>query len=244
MKILSKSISYLLNIERYDLDDVFTQLTSSSGLIISYVLATSKSSKLISLELIAKHEEIGVIEKWYNRFCQESFANTFHGLKDFLEAYDYNDFGMWIAKVLYKGVEVTISGDRDNTELGVSYPKEIKLNLLPLLSEVESSTYQYNDYDKSVLNMLKTKYNLSEKRAVLTIQKLLKHKDIYDEFVSVSMSGNYTDEASAVSAEGYTAQALESNYPLSLLGAYNYLIYLRESPEEAIDDLKKGLPRR
>ena len=120
----------------------------------------------------------------------------------------------------------------------------MQLNLLSLLSEVESSTYEYNAYDKHVLNMLETKFRMSEKRSVLAVQKLLAHKDIYDEFVLTATSGQYTKESGAVSVEGYTAEALSSNYPLSMLGAYNYLIYLRESPKEALEDLKNGLPRR
>ena len=92
--------------------------------------------------------------------------------------------------------------------------------------------------------MLKTDFKMSEKRAVLAVQKLLSHKDIYDEFVLVATSGKYAKESSAVSVEGYTAEMLNSNYPLSVLGAYNYLIYLREAPKEALEDLKKGLPRK
>ena len=44
--------------------------------------------------------------------------------------------------------------------------------------------------------------------------------------------------------EEFTAQNLATNYPLSALGSYNYLIYLREIPEKALADLKAGLPIR
>ena len=47
-----------------------------------------------------------------------------------------------------------------------------------------------------------------------------------------------------IKVEGLTAQHLATNYPLSALGAYNYLIYLREMPEIALADLKAGLPTR
>lgn len=47
-----------------------------------------------------------------------------------------------------------------------------------------------------------------------------------------------------IKVEGFTAQHLATNYPLSALGAYNYLIYLREMPEKALADLKAGLPTR
>lgn len=244
MKILSKSIGNLSNIERYDLHDVFSQSTTCRGLTVCYAIAICESSKFSSLDLKAKHEEIGIPEKWHRKYSRESFATSFPTIKEFLDIYDNDDFGRWTIYTVYQNIEVTISGERGKTEIGVSYPKEVQLNLLALLSEVESSTYEYNDYDKHVLNMLETKFRMSEKRSVLAVQKLLAHKDIYDEFVLTATSGQYTKESGVVSVEGYTAEALSSNYPLSMLGAYNYLIYLRESPKEALEDLKNGLPRR
>ena len=37
---------------------------------------------------------------------------------------------------------------------------------------------------------------------------------------------------------------LVEDFSLSPLGAYNYLIYLRENPQNALADLKAGLPRK
>ena len=244
MKIVSKSIGHLSNIERYDLHDAFSQSATNRGLAICYAIAICKDSSLVSLDLKAKHEEIGVIEKWHKKYSHDSFTSIFHEIKEFLDIYDKDDFGRWILNIMYQNIEVIISGERDKTEIGVSYPKERTLNLLPLLSEAESSTYRFNDYDKQVISMLKIEFGMSEKRAVLAIQKLLTHKDIYDEFDSSIKSGKYAKESSAISVEGYTAEMLNVNYPLSLIGAYNYLIYLRESPKEALEDLKKGLPRK
>ena len=244
MKIVSKSIGHLSNIERYNLNDVFFESTTNCGLVVCYAMVICKSLTLVSLDLGAKHEEIGVVEKCHKKYYCESFYTAFHGLEEFLDLYDNNDFGRWTLSGVYQNIEVTISGERGKTEIGVSYPKERKLNLLPLLSEVEYITYEFSNYDKQILGILKSDFKMSEKRAVLAIQKLLSHKDIYDEFVLVEMSGKYAKESSAVAVEGYTAELLNTNYPLSLLGAYNYLICLRESPKEALEDLRKGLPRK
>ena len=244
MKIVSKEIYYGYNSQRYDLNETFSKSVSNKGLVICFALAICENSKMISLELEAKTEEVGTPSKWYKKYSYESFISAFTSVEDFLASYDNADFGTWRLTTVYNNAEIGISGSRNNTEIGLSYPESKRLNLLPWLSEVESSTFEFNDYDKRVLGMLKTEFRMSEKRAVLSIQKLLAHKDIYDEFVLVALSGKYAKESSAVSVEGYTAESLNSNYPLSLLGAYNYLIYLRESPKEALDDLKKGLPRK
>lgn len=85
---------------------------------------------------------------------------------------------------------------------------------------------------------------MTDKRAVLAIQKLQVYKEIYDEFVLAITTGKYANKLNAITVEGYTAEKLNTDFPLSLLGAYNYLIYLRESPKEALEDLRKGLPRK
>ena len=45
-----------------------------------------------------------------------------------------------------------------------------------------------------------------------------------------------------IKCEGYSAEELCNTTILKPLGAYNYLIYLRDNPEEALANLKAGLP--
>lgn len=81
---------------------------------------------------------------------------------------------------------------------------------------------------------------LSQTRTEKAYEKIAKHADIRKEFYQYIMN----DEAftpNPIKVEGFTAQYLVDNYPLSVLGAYNYLIYLREMPEKALADLKAGL---
>lgn len=244
MKIISKNAGYLSNIERYDLCDIFSESAPVNGLIICYALATCKDSKFISLDLRAKHEEIGVAEQWHKKYTVSSFEGSFDSIKKFISTFDTDDFGLWTITILYQNTEVIVSGEKGETEVGVSYSKEKKLNLLPLLSGVETDTYSYNQYDKQILNLLKADFRMTEKRAVLALKKLQTHQDIYDEFVLVATTKKYTSKDRAITIEGLTAEKLNSDFPLSVIGAYNFLIYLRENPKEALEDLKKGLPRR
>ena len=230
--------------QRFSLNNLFSTSANNKGLIICYALATCPKVKMVSLELEADFEEIGVPTAWHNWHNNETFTVAYKTIHDFLDVYDHDDFGIWDLTVIYQNIEISISGRRTETEIGLSYSDEKKINLLPLLYEVETSTFGYNDYDKTIIDLLKNEYRMSEKRAVLTVQKLLSHKDIYDEFVMTATSGEYADRSSAIKAEGFTAEALNTEYPLSLLGAYNFLIYLRESPEAALEELKKGLPKK
>ena len=93
-----------------------------------------------------------------------------------------------------------------------------------------------------VIGYLCSECKMSENRAKNVLKGLAKHKDIYLEFAEYVKSGKFVNEA--VTIEGYTAEQLHSNYPLSVVGAYNYLVYLVEEPEKAIADLKAGLPRK
>lgn len=243
MKTVSRSNDRLSYIERYDLQDIFVQPSTSYGLIICYTLAMYKNLTLVSLELKAKHEENGVPEAWFDKYSYASFVNEFHDLKKFLDCYDRDDFGSWTANVIYRHAEVLIIGDKKSTEVRVSYSKDRILNIFSLLSEIEQSTFKFNNYDSNILNILKNRYNMSEKRAALTIHDFIEYEDIYKEFTTVITSGRYAEPSSAVNIEGYTAELLVFKYPLSLVGAYDYLIYLRESPEKALKELKKSLPR-
>lgn len=244
MKIVSKSVGQLSNIEHYDLCDTFSDSGANKGLIICYVISTCKSARLVSLELWARHEEIGTAGKWCKKYTAASFGSSFDTIDSFISAYNNDDFGRWTATIIHQNIEVIISGEKEKTQIVASYPKDRKLNLLPLLSGVETTSYEYNRYDKEVMSIVKSEFRMTDKRAVLAIQKLQAYPEIYDEFVLALATGKYANELSAITVEGFTAEKLNTDFPLSLLGAYNYLIYLRESPKEALEDLRKGLPRK
>lgn len=55
---------------------------------------------------------------------------------------------------------------------------------------------------------------------------------------------NQTIIEDGIIEHGYYASKLVEEFPLSPLGAYNYLIYLREDPEHALANLKAGLPKK
>ena len=83
---------------------------------------------------------------------------------------------------------------------------------------------------------------MSEKRAQNIIKDLGRHKEVYYEFAYYVKNKHFSQDSIIV--EGYTAEQLYNNYPLSVIGAYNYLVYLLEEPKEALSNLKAGLPRK
>jgi len=75
------------------------------------------------------------------------------------------------------------------------------------------------------------------------LKQLKSYEDILMEFYDYVLLDEFPKDR-AVVIYGYTAQKLCEKFSLSVLGAYNYLIYLREYPDEALADLERALPRK
>lgn len=87
-----------------------------------------------------------------------------------------------------------------------------------------------------VINVLEK----NQEQAKKAYEKLCNHKDIRNEFYNYVMNEEFPKEG-AISVEEYTAEQLCKITMLNPLGSYNYLIYLRENPNEALASLKAGL---
>ena len=97
--------------------------------------------------------------------------------------------------------------------------------------------------DSDVLRYLRDDEKMTDKVAFQIIGKLERHPDILEEFRQWIGSKDFP-RGTAISIEGYTAERLVTSTYLRPVGAYSYLIYLREKPKEALEDLKRGLPRK
>lgn len=84
--------------------------------------------------------------------------------------------------------------------------------------------------------------SFTQDRVKKTYENLSRHPDIRNEFYLYVLEGKFPTGLLAV--EGFTAEHLTNNYPFSPLGAYNYLIYLREMPQQALAFLQTGLPSK
>ena len=79
-------------------------------------------------------------------------------------------------------------------------------------------------------------------------EKLCKYQDIRNEFYNYVMNEEFPKENiikwmnQPEFKRVYSAEELCNTTILKPLGAYNYLIYLRDNPEEALANLKAGLP--
>lgn len=127
---------------------------------------------------------------------------------------------------------------------GFSFETEA-IEYVQQLFEKKVKALEGNSDIERAIRYIQDKYQYSEKRATLFAKQIYKHDEIFDEFFNYMRIGKFRKkDRTKVNVLGYTAEQLHDEYGLSPLGAYNYLIYLIEEPKEAMEDLKKGLPRK
>ena len=102
-----------------------------------------------------------------------------------------------------------------------------------------------NSKEEMLIRYIQNKYGYTEKKAVSTVNQMHFHDEVFEEFYNFARIGKFCKkDKSKTEVHGYTAEVLSQEYNLSPLGAYNYLVYLIEEPEQALADLKAGLPTR
>lgn len=102
-----------------------------------------------------------------------------------------------------------------------------------------------NSKEEMLCRYVMRQYGYSEKRTKIMIDRMMQYNDIFEEFFNYARIGKFQKkDKSKTEVCGYTAEKLNRDFNLSPLGAYNYLVYLKEEPQQAVADLKAGLPRK
>ena len=242
MKIISKrEKGYRFYSETYDLNGAYAgKKDVPIGVLILYALV--KNCDIVFTELTAEAE--GELGEPHN-ILKVSDMSMFSCLDELTNTFSSQDLFIWELKCNYKNSDIYITGRTYGSILGIRSPLTSSVNLLPLMSEAETATYCYHDYDHATIELIKNKFKMNQKVTIQTLIEMEKQKDIFDEFMDCIREDSFVfPYVDAVSVEGFTAPYLHENYPLSEIGAYNYLIYLRNNPEQAKKDLKNGLPRK
>lgn len=86
--------------------------------------------------------------------------------------------------------------------------------------------------------------SVSPNRMDAKVKEFSRHTDIYEVLINYILAGEQFEETVSVAVEGYTAKRLMNETILTPIGAFGYLVYLREKPKEALADLKANLPHR
>ena len=156
-----------------------------------------------------------------------------------VERYDKNYVRFWGGSAESMPCEIPVSkADVERVFGDASVISELISNAMKEIWWTPDSFYKIG-ISEYLLHHMK----LSQTRVEKSYDKIARHDDICEEFYQYIMDDE-TFVSNPIEVEGFTAQQLTTDYPLSILGAYNYLIYLREMPEKALADLKAGLPTK
>lgn len=115
-------------------------------------------------------------------------------------------------------------------------------------NEILSRRYlalQGNSKEEMLCRFIQHKFGYSKEKSKTVVDQMSPYADIIDEFFNYARVGKcYKKDKTKTEVCGYTAERLITEYNLSPLGAYNFLVYLKEDPECALKDLAAQLPRK
>lgn len=87
-------------------------------------------------------------------------------------------------------------------------------------------------------------YSMSEQKATDIWNNLKRDMHVLFEFKYYVANNEFVPDKFCYKVRGYSAEQLYNATSLTTLGAFNYMVYLKKRPQEALANLKKGLPRR
>ena len=145
-------------------------------------------------------------------------------------------------------------GDRNNVDIMYEELSENKIFeefYQEVLERLHSLGYVTMHVSKQVIqtseeyvcNFLQKKYSISKFDAKDIWNDLKYDFHVLNEVKYFALNDKFVPSNDCYKVEGYSAQDIYEKTYLTEIGAYNYLIYLKADPEQALKDLKNGLPR-
>ena len=121
-----------------------------------------------------------------------------------------------------------------------------------LLADIENAGFVNRSITRNVIqtsksyvcDFLQKKYSISKSDAEGSWEYLLYDFRILNEVKYFALNNDFVSEKHCVKIRGYSARDIYEKTYLTEIGAYNYLIYLEKNPEQALENLRKGLSRK
>lgn len=199
-----------------------------------------------------------VLDRFYG---SEKYRETYDHWLFLARKKDYNEFAWEISKATLEAYKMDANVEKADVEyMEKAVAAQFKRYLLKQLYVFGMVPEKYipnwffglfhsylkveeSKRDIMIKNYLIEHCDMSNQRADNALKKLSSHIDILAEFYFYVKNKRFK-EFNPITVKKISAKQLVDSTYLSPVGAYNYLIYLRESPKEALEDLKKGLPRK
>ena len=190
-------------------------------------------------DFIKKLEEYGIV---INGYKYQIVIGELRPVSYYLGI--YKEDGKWlIYEVGDRGSIVYYYKGTDENEAFDKFYNDILIRLDDLGYMSKSITEDVIQTSKAyVCSFLQKKYNISESDAKDIWNDLKYDFHLLNEVKYFALNGKFVPSNDCYRVEGYSAQDIYKKTYLTEIGAYNYLIYLRKHPKQALKDLKNGLP--
>ena len=190
-------------------------------------------------------------EKFYKKL-QEYGIN----LDRYQIAIDYKTREMYYTGIYKDGNKWIVYNVGDRNEVSIFYEGNESTAYMyiygALLADIENAGFVNRSITRNVIQTLKSyvcdflqkKYSISKSDAEDTWAYLLHDFRILNEVKYFALNNKFVPEKHCVKIRGYSAQDIYDKTYLTEIGAYKYLIYLEKNPEQALENLRKGLSRK
>lgn len=183
-----------------------------------------------------------VRKKFVGKVNGENFFTNPSLIINTLGYYPYNDTWRVFITDEERGLELTTS-DFSDEESAIKYLIELCENQAFFHYRSESIA-NFEEKETIIFNHLQAEYGYSPLKAKKAVMYLLQVKVIAFEYSYFIEHGEYVPDKFASNFGGYTAKRIHGETRLTVLGAFNYMVYIKKNREEALSNLRKGLPIR
>jgi hypothetical protein len=97
----------------------------------------------------------------------------------------------------------------------------------------------FDDQKVAIKRHLQTEYGYSEEKAKKAVEYLMRVPIIAFEYSYFISHGDFVPDQYASTFSGYTAKGLCEGTGLTVLGAFNFMVYLKQNPDEALVNLNR-----
>ena len=171
-------------------------------------------------------------------------------------AIDYKTREMYYTGIYKDGDKWIVYNVGDRNEVSVLYEGNERTAYMyiygALLADIENAGFVNQSITEDVIqtsksyvwDFLQKRYSIPKSDAEDTWEHLLHDFRVLNEVKYFALNNKFVPVKNCCKIRGYSAQDIYEKTYLTEIGAYNYLIYLEDHPEQALKDLKNGLLRK
>ena len=112
------------------------------------------------------------------------------------------------------------------------------------ISLKRSTLDEYDRIKPTLLSWLKRSYDYDDKKAAEALAYLMQNETAAFEFIYYVQNMRFVPDTFALWISGWTAEKIYKTMEQTVLGSFNYMVYLGRDKKGALANIEKNLPRK